>query len=358
MNPRLTALAVLAPWLSACAATIRTSATTRFEQVQSAIAPTSGTLRVAPVATIASGRGADASSLELAPQYQQGSTTATRVRASARWTGRGFARPSVTAVIEQGQSRTSELAGDTIVPLAAVETLRARQLRGTARVQFNRGRRLQLTAGLEGMRSEGLGASAASFPLMTTMALDGRATWNYTRRVQLAATLRTSSEQVGGSAALHIARAATTLQWRPANALALNATTGLVVSPAGGTQPTLELGVGHGRPNTGRRVSALVAFGPEVDRLSGVLTQRRRTRVRVETSLVPRVSFGGTLQESADLGGTRQSVVRSGDTSVAIDLGSLRRLEIGVARFQQYSGGITTNAETRAFIQFNIAVGR
>ena len=105
-------------------------------------------------------------------------------------------------------------------------------------------------------------------------------------------------------------------------------------------------------------MSALVAIGPEVDRLSGLLTQRRRTRVRVETSLVPRVSFGGTLQEAADLGGIRQSVVRSGDTSLAVDLGSLRRLEIGVARFQQYSGGMTTNAETRAFIQFNIAVGR
>jgi hypothetical protein len=358
MNLRRAAVAGLAPWLTACIATVGTSGTTRVEQVRSAIAPPSGTVRVAPVVTIATGRSAEALSFELAPQLQQGRTSAVRFRAAARWSGRGAGHPFVTASIEQGRSRTSEFAGDTLVALPSVETLRARQLRGAATVRFPRGRRLLLAAGAEAMRSEGLGASADALPVMSSSAVEGRATWTYTRRLQLDATLRASSEQVGAAPALHLGRAATSLLWRPAGALRLTGAAGLVVVPTGGTRPVLELGIGHGQPNTGRRLSAVMAFGPEVDRLTGELTPRRRSVVRVETPLVPRVSLRGTLQESADIAGERQSVVRGGDTGLTVDLGSLRRVEIGVARFQQYSGGITTNAETRAFLQIAIAVRR
>ena len=354
----LVACGTCAVLLTGCAATMRTSVTTRLEQVQSTTAGAAGTLRVAPVTVIAAGRGVEASSLEIAPQLQQGSTSALRWRVAGRLMGGGSAHPALSASLEEGQVRTSELAGDTIAPLPSVAVLHVRQIRGGAAVGVMRGRRLQYTARLDLAQSQGLGESRASLPELASVQLEGRTVWHYTRRLTFGATLRAGNERVGTASALTITRLAATAQWDPARNMNLSAMAGLVSTTTAPPQPTLELGLSRGRPTGGLRLAASMALGPEVDRLSGVLTERRRTRVRVETVLVPRVSFGGTLQESADIGGVRQSVVRHGDAGLMLDLGRHRRLEIGVARFQQYSGGMNTNAETRSYLQFTFAPGR
>lgn len=350
-------LVLLAPWLGGCAATMRTGGTVRFDHVQTALAPAAGTLRAAPVVSVRAGRGPDAPSLEIAPQVQQGANAGSRLRATARWAGRGLVQPVLAASFDEGLTRASELAGDSATVVPAVDAVRSRQLRSSVGVRFLGGRRSQAETRLDVTRSEGLGASADAFPQLSSAALEGRLTSHHTRRLTVGAVVRSAHERVGDAPVMNTTRASTTLQWRPTRRMVVTGLVGIVASD-NGARPALELGTARGVAGSGFSVAALLAIGPEIDRLNGSLTDRRRARVRLETVLVPRVSIGATWQESADLGGTRQSVVRQGDAILAVKLGGRERLEMGVARFQQYRGGVNTNAESRAFVQLTIAPGR
>lgn len=357
MRKRIAALAVVAPWLAACGATMRTTTLTRMDQVQSSLGSASTTMRVAPVVTLAASRRSDAPSVELAPQVTTGSTTATRVRVRASAAGRGAWHPSLAVSAEDGVSRTAELAADSLVPLPDVPSLHLRQWRATAGVRVLQGRRQQLGVTLDASQSAGVGAASQAMPQLAAMSVEGRMARILSRNATLNATLRASSERVGTAGALTIARLSSALQWNAAKDLRLSAVGG-VVALASGTEPIVEVGAAYGRLASAVRVSALVGRSPEVDRLSGVLTPRLRGRVRFETPLVPRVSFGGTLQHAADQGVETQRVVRSGDAGFAIAVSRSQTVHIGVARFQQYTNGISTNTETRVSMQFTIVAGR
>lgn len=357
MRRRLAALAVVAPLVAGCSATLRTSAVTRLEHAQSELAPASTSVRIAPVVTLSTSQRADAPSLELAPQLNTGATSGSRLRARLRWTGHEAWHPSLAASFEQGQTRTSELAADTLTPLPSTASISSQQLHATADLRRDYGRRTQLTAAIDGAHSAGVGASASTLPSLTATHVTLGLQWMATRHLQTATTLSSGSERVGQASALAITRLTSAMHWNFSRTVGLNATAG-VVAAGSGAAPSIEFGIGRGRLPSEFRASASVARGPEVDRLSGELTQRLRTRVRIETPLVPHVSFGGTLQQAADQGGALQRVVRSGDAAFAIDLGRSRRVEIGVARFQQYTGAVTTNAETRAFLQLTLAPTR
>lgn len=352
MTRARTLLAIVAPLLAACAPAIHTSGALRTERVQSSLAAASTALRVAPVIAITDGSRTPAAVVEIAPQSTTdgagGSTT--RVRVAARWTGRAPLRLALGGSVEEGYTRASEFAGDTLSPGPAVAVLRARSLRVGGSLRWQRGRRAALDARLAVDQSAGLGASADALPRLASTGVESRLTWNATRRLVLVTTARAAREQTGEAAALLLTRAATAARWQPLQALGLSASAGLVAS-GGSAQRTIELGFSAGRP-TGPRVALTHARGPEVDRLDGTLLDRSRTRVRFETPLVQRVSFGGTLQNAGDLGGALQRHVSSADAGFSVDAGRGKRAEFSVARFRQYSGGMMTNAETRAVIQF------
>lgn len=355
---RLAAALAAAPLLAACSATVRTASLTRVEHMQSMVAATASTVRLAPVISVRTDGHADAPSLELTPQVTRGGTATTRVTAQARWSARGLLHPGISASIEDGSSRSTELAGDTIGPVPAVPVLRARMMRAALSAHIDQGRRAQLSARIDLSNSAGLGASASSLPHLSTAALELRHRYDVSRRVRLDASLRTSSEQTGDAPTLATTRAQGGLQWTLPAYGSLALSLGALAASSGGASPLAELGITAGRTDHGPRLSAVLGRTAEVDRLDGVLRDRSRTRVRLETPLVPRVSFGGSLQIASDIGGTTQRVVRSADATLTIDAGRAQRIEIGVARFQQYSGGITTNAERRAFLQFTLAPSR
>lgn len=352
-------LAACSLYAAACAPVLRTTGTARLEHVQSSIAAAATATRIAPVVTVSSDRRADAASLQIAPQMATGAGAGagSRMRVTAAWSGRVPARLSLSGSIEQGETRSSELSGDTLTPGPAVAAVRALQLRADAALQRQQGRRLRFDLRLATEHSEGLGASRDALPRLASTSVTSRAVWDASRRTVVATAVRLSHEQTGTAPALTLARVATSAQWRPLAALSFSASAGLVGASSGGARPTIEAGAGVGVP-TGPRLAMTLARTAEVDRLDGTLLDRARMRVRFETPLVQRVSFGGTLQSAGDMGGVSQRHVSSGDAGFALDAGHGRKVEILMARFQQYSGGRMTNAETRAVLQFSFAPTR
>ncbi len=363
---RTRAIAVLctvAPLLGGCAATIATSGSMRAEHARPATASATTEVRVAPVATVRTSRRPDAVSMEFTPLLTLGGTSAPRLRlrAAARWQGRGLIHPSLTAAVDEGQARATELTGDTIAPVPVVALVRMQALRAGAAVRFERGGRLRLDARVDGEHSGGVGASASVLPQLSAVRLDAGARYSMSRRLAFEGTSRVSSERTGDAAALEVARVSASVRARLSPSSTVFAAAGRVQIVGGaalGSQPSLELGAGYAPHASALRVAVTVARGPEVDRLDGQLRDRLRTRVHVETPLVPGVSIGGTLQSASDLDGITQRVVRNADASFSVDLSRGKQLNIGVARFQQYSGGSATNRETRAVVQLTLAPPR
>ena len=353
-------LCALVPWFSGCAATIATSGSLRLEHARSGTASPTTEIRVAPVATVRTSRRPSAVSMEIAPLLTLGGTSEARLRlrAAARWEGEGMVHPSFKVSMDEGHARATELAGDTIAPVPAVALVRLQAVRAGAGIRFEREGRLRLDARVDGEHSGGVGASASVLPQLSAVRLDAAARYTLSRRLAFDATSRVSSERTGDAAALEVVRVTGSVSARTSPSSAVFARAGGAHIVGGATLPGLELGASYAPHASALRVAVTAARGPEVDRLDGLLRNKLRTRVHVETPVVPGVSFGGTLQSSADIGGLTQRVVRNADANFSIDLARGKRLNIGVARFEQYSGGSTTNRETRAVMQLTFALQR
>ena len=364
MRARVVALlCAAAPLVTGCAATMTTAGSLRAEHAKSSTAAAVEELRVSPVATLRTSRRADAVTVEIAPLVTLGGTSASRLRlrASTHWNGRGTFHPSLKASLDEGQARASELMGDTIAPVPTVALVRAQALRASAGVRYEQGGRLRINARFDAEHSGGLGASASLLPQLSVLRLDAGARYAPTRRLAFEAISRLSSERTGDALALEVARASGVVSARLSAASSVFASAGLVEIVGGAAAsrlPSLELGASYTPHGSALRIGVTVARGPEVDRLDGLLRDRLRTRVHVETPVVPGVSFGGTLQSAADRDGFPQRVVRNGDASFAIVIARGKTLNIGVARFQQYSSGSMTNRETRGVLQFTLAPTR
>ncbi|MCX5762513.1 MAG: hypothetical protein NTW72_13605 [Gemmatimonadetes bacterium] len=331
MRARVVALlCAAAPLVTGCAATMTTAGSLRAEHAKSSTAAAVEELRVSPVATLRTSRRADAVTVEIAPLVTLGGTSASRLRlrASTHWNGRGTFHPSLKASLDEGQARASELMGDTIAPVPTVALVRAQALRASAGVRYEQGGRLRINARFDAEHSGGLGASASLLPQLSVLRLDAGARYAPTRRLAFEAISRLSSERTGDALALKVARASGVVSARLSAASSVFASAGLVEIVGGAAAsrlPSLELGA---------------SYTPH------------------GSALVPGVSFGGTLQSAADRDGFPQRVVRNGDASFAIVIARGKTLNIGVARFQQYSSGSMTNRETRGVLQFTLAPTR
>lgn len=353
MNRALTMLMGATPWLTGCAVHIRSTATSRVEQARTASAAAGTNVRLASVTTFTLGRDRTAA-LELAPQVMSGAVTGTRLRAAAHWAGADAWHPTLDASVEQGLTRTAELVTDSSGRLPAAPVVQLRQARGSAGVRVEYDRRLRFNARIAVARSEGRGADTSALPVLASAAAEFGGEWQAHRRARLGAILRLADERVGSAAPVTTSQLAAFARVVPRAPLDLTAAAGLTRT-AHEVKPSVELRLAYAPPSLHARVGATIARAAEVDRLSGALTERTRTAVQLESRLVPRVSFRGTLQNSALLGANTQSVVRNADARLTLELGRQQRLELGVARFQQYQDGVRTNADVRTFVQFSIA---